>query len=565
MANLILPFLARRLQRTPAHLLLLSHIIPSLSSSPSPSSKLPFHFLFHALHQTSLIPTLQTHHFSTFQPFSAHNLDDPFDFNHPRFRTYDPHDRFLLRFLELLREFPHYPSEAEAMTSLDDSGIEVNSEMIYSAVWELREEWRLALLAFRWSEKWGCADEKSSNLMIWVLGNHRKFNTAWCLIRDMHQSKVDTRRAMLIMIDRYASANDPCKAIGTFHIMEKFRLSPDQQAFHTVLNALCKYGNVEEAEEFMFVNKKLFPLETEGFNIILNGWCNISLDIFEAKRVWREMSKCCITPDATSYTNMISCFAKVGNLFDSLRLYEEMKKRSWVPGLKVYNSLIYVLTCQNCLEQALKILAKMKGSGLQPDSATYNSMIHPLCEAKMFEEARNILTVMMEENLGPTMETYHSFLEGAGFEGTLEILNQMRKAGLGPTGDSFLIILSRFFKLGQPENALKIWVEMKQYEVEPSHTHQSVLVQGLATCGWLTKAREFYADMRSKGFAEDPKLKKLLKEPARDSMHKGKRRVQQLNREGWVNHGKGSRVRWKIHRNKSRRKKKEIKKSNLEL
>lgn len=347
--------------------------------------------------------------------------------------------------------------------------------------------------------------------------------------------------------------------------MEKFRLSPDQQAFHSVLNALCKYGNVEEAEEFMFVNKKLFPLETEGFNIILNGWCNISLDIFEAKRVWREMSKCCITPDATSYTNMISCFAKVGNLFDSFRLYEEMKKRSWVPGLKVYNSLIYVLTSQNCLEQALKILAKMKGSGLQPDSATYNSMIHPLCGAKMFEEARNILTVMMEENLGPTMETYHSFLEGAGFEGTLEILNRMRKAGLGPTGDSFLIILSRFFKLGQPENALKIWVEMKQYKVEPSHTHQSVLVQGLATCGWLTKAREFYADARSKGFAEDPKLKKLLKEPARDSMHKGKRRVQQLNREGWMNHGKGSRVRWKIHRNKSRRKKKEIKKSNLEL
>ena len=85
--------------------------------------------------------------------------------------------------------------------------------------------------------------------------------------------------------------------------MEKFRLSPDQQAFHSVLNALCKYGNVEEAEEFMFVNKKLFPLETEGFNIILNGWCNISLDIFEAKRVWREMSKCCITPDATSYTD----------------------------------------------------------------------------------------------------------------------------------------------------------------------------------------------------------------------------------------------------------------------
>lgn len=544
---ILLPSLARRLQRTHHHLFL-PLIIASPSSSPS--SQQTFPFPSHAFHQTSPIPSLQTHHFSTFQPISTYNLNDPFGFDNPRFQTHDPHDPGLLQFLELLREVPHCPSEAEAMAFLDDSGIEASREMVYSAIWELREEWRMALLAFRWGDKWGCSDEKTCNLMIWVLGNHRKFNTAWCLIRDMYRSKVDTRRAMLVLIDRYASVNDPCKAIRTFHIMEKFRLTPDQEAFHNVLNALCKYGNIEEAEEFMFVHKKLFPLETVGFNIILNGWCNISLDVFEAKRVWREMLKCCITPDATSYTNMISCFAKVGNLFDSLRLYDEMKKRGWVPGLEVYNSLIYVLTCQSCLEQALKILAKMKGLGLRPDSATYNSMIHPLCEAKKFEEARNMLNTMMEENLSPNMETYHAFVEGASFEGTLEILSQMRKAGLGPTGDTFLLILNGFFKLGQPENALKIWVEMKQYEVEPSSTHYSVLVQGLATCGLLIKAREFYVDIRSNGFSEDPKLKKLLKEPVGGSTHKGKRQVQQLKRDERVKHGKGSSIRWKNHKKK---------------
>ena len=38
--------------------------------------------------------------------------------------------------------------------------------------------------------------------MVWVLGNHRKFNTAWILIRDLHRSLMSTRKAMLIMIDR---------------------------------------------------------------------------------------------------------------------------------------------------------------------------------------------------------------------------------------------------------------------------------------------------------------------------------------------------------------------------
>lgn len=83
---------------------------------------------------------------------------------------------------------------------------------------------------------------------------------------------------------RYASANNSAKAIQTFNFMDKFRLTPDQEAFHALLTALSKYGNVEEAEEFMLVNKKLFPLNTESFNIILNGWCNITKDIYEAKK-----------------------------------------------------------------------------------------------------------------------------------------------------------------------------------------------------------------------------------------------------------------------------------------
>jgi hypothetical protein len=69
-------------------------------------------------------------------------------------------------------------------------------------IWELREEWRLAFLAFKWGDKGGCVDEKACELMVWVLGNHRKFNTAWILIRDLHRSLMSTRKAMLIMIDR---------------------------------------------------------------------------------------------------------------------------------------------------------------------------------------------------------------------------------------------------------------------------------------------------------------------------------------------------------------------------
>ncbi|KAJ6341188.1 hypothetical protein OIU78_009377 [Salix suchowensis] len=535
--------IARRLQITHSRLLFPLHKFITHPHPPSPLNNSSSHFFFSAeFHRTLTIPTRSAQHFSASQSFFTQYLNEIIQ---QRIQTHDPLQTGLLQSLKMAA---HFPSEAEAMASLDESGIRANQNLVCSVIWELREECRLAFLAFKWGDKWGCVDEKACELMVWVLGNHKKFNTAWILIRDLHRSLMSTRRAMLIMIDRYAAANVPGKAINAFRIMDKFRMTPDEEAFYFLLNILCKNGNIEEAEEFMLANKKFFPLEVEGFNIILNGWCNICVDVFEAKRIWREMSTYCIDPDATSYTHMISCFSKVGNLFDSLRLYDGMKKRGWVPGIEVYNSLVYILTRENCFKQALKILDKMKETGLQPDSATYNSMIHPLCEAKKLEDARSLMATMIEENVSPTIETYHAFLEGTVFEETFEVLDRMKIAGLGPSEDTFLLLLAKFFKLEQPENALKIWVEMKQYEVAFNLTHYTVVVEGLARCGLLTKAREYYAEMRSNGYSDDPKLQKMLKVPIQDKNGKRKKLGGQIKRNQLVSHKKGSIVRRKSHR-----------------
>ena len=150
---------------------------------------------------------------------------------------------------------------------------------------------------------------------------------------------------------------------------------------------------------------------------------------------------------------------------------------------------------------------KMKEADIKPDSASYNSMIGPLCGAAKLEEARTILATMIDENVSPTIETYHAFLERASADETLEFLSHMKKAGLGPNRDSFLLIYCKFLKLRQQEKALKIWVEMKPYEIVPDSAHYAVLVEGLATCGLLVKAREYYAEMRLSGISDDPKLK----------------------------------------------------------
>jgi len=137
-------------------------------------------FSSEALHQTVSLHSL-----------SQNQYHAPFDFD---FNLNDPS---LPKFLELLKKIAHSSSQAEG---LHLSSFQANRDLIGSAIWALREEWKPALLAF----KWNCHhnDEKVCNLMIWVSATHGKFSTAWCIIRDMHLSSLSTRQAMLIMIDR---------------------------------------------------------------------------------------------------------------------------------------------------------------------------------------------------------------------------------------------------------------------------------------------------------------------------------------------------------------------------
>ncbi|KAJ0680108.1 putative tetratricopeptide-like helical domain superfamily, pentacotripeptide-repeat region of PRORP [Helianthus annuus] len=478
------------------------------------------HIFIQAFHQTLGMhsPKQDHHHFPTFNPPQVQNLYKTLTLTDP---TNQNPNLDAIKLVKLLRT--EFDSEGcESTHFLDGSGVKPNEDLINSVIWGLRDDWKLAFFVFKWGQKWKCCDEKGWSLMIFVLGNHKKFNNAWCLVKDLYQSCMDTQQPMLILIDRYAAANEPAEAIRAFQLMEKFKLTPDQKAFYTLLDTLCKHGNVEEAEEFMFQNAKLFPLETKGFNIILNGWCNIYVDIIEAKRIWKEMDKNRAIPDENTYTHMISCFSKVNNLFDSLRLYDEMKKKGWKPNQTVYNSLVYVLAHENCHEEALKILDKMKDTGFIPDSTAYNFIIRPLCKAGKVTDARRVVSRMLEENVNPNIDTYHAFLEGKDLtcEERFELLERMKKSGNGPNGDTFVMILGKFLRLNEVDNALKIWVKMKEYEVLHDSAHFVMMVEGLVKHGLVTKARELYGEMVSIGITVDPKLAKLCKDFSRDDERK---------------------------------------------
>jgi pentatricopeptide repeat protein len=115
-------------------------------------------------------------------------------------------------------------------------------------------------------------------------------------------------------------------AISAFHSMKIFGFSLGMEEFHGLLNALCWYKNIQDAEHLLLCNEEGFPFDTKSFNIVLNGWSNIMINLCKSKRCWRNMDLRGIHKDLISYSCMISSFSKAGNIKDVLKLLDQMKE-----------------------------------------------------------------------------------------------------------------------------------------------------------------------------------------------------------------------------------------------
>ncbi|KAI5022286.1 hypothetical protein ZWY2020_059016 [Hordeum vulgare] len=131
----------------------------------------------------------------------------------------------------------------------------------------------------------------------------------------------------------------------------------------------------------------------------------------------------------------------------------------------------------NAMEDAKNVLSKMVDEGFQPDVETDKSIIVPLCESCKLEEARKIMEDMKMKGIVPTISTYHAFLKQEGIDETLQLLKKMKEDGCGPNSDTFLMLIDKFIQLNESGNALRVWTEMRRYDIRPGYAHYMAVVQ----------------------------------------------------------------------------------------
>ncbi|KAG9459230.1 hypothetical protein H6P81_003738 [Aristolochia fimbriata] len=280
-------------------------------------------------------------------------------------------DSEFARIMNILGDFGR--DAAGAKRKLDECDVPASPELVEEVLSRVRNDWSAAFTFFLWAQKQpGYAHStREYHTMIVILGKTKKFDTAWSLIDEM----------------RRVPAGSPL-----------------------------------DAEHLLLCNEDAFPFDTKSFNIVLNGWCSMTVNLREAKRFWNDMARRGITRDVVSYGGMISCYSKAGSLRDVLKLFDQMKR------------VVYALAKGRCVKEALNLVKTMEENGSIPNTVTYNSLIKPLCNARKLEQARILLNEMLQRGLSPSLRTYHAFmaiLNGKLDEG-FKYYQEMKEKGFPP-------------------------------------------------------------------------------------------------------------------------------------
>lgn len=402
----------------------------------------------------------------------------------------------------------------EMKKSLDQCEVTVSPELVSEVLSRVRYDWEAAFTFFLWAGKQPNYGHslREYHSMISILGKMRKFDTAWALIDEMRASSLITPQTLVIMIRRYCAVHDVGKAINTFYAHKRFKFDVGIEEFQNLLSALCRYKNVSDAEHLLFCNQNVFPLSTKSFNIILNGWCNLSPNTREAERFWMEMRKRKLKLDVVSFASIISCYSKTGNLNKVLKLFNQMKQMGIEPDRKVYNAVIHSLAKGGLVKEAINLMKSMEEEkGIVPNAVTYNSLMKPLCKLRRLEEAREVFTEMVQRGVSPTIRTYHALFRilRTG-EQVFGFLENMRRTGCCPNHDTYIMLIRKLCRWQQIHDVFKLWKEMIENGFNPDRSSYIVMIHGLFLNGKLEEAHKFYVEMKEKQLLPEPKTEEMI-------------------------------------------------------
>lgn len=375
-------------------------------------------------------------------------------------------------------------------------------------------DWKLALEFFNWAETQSGYQHTTETLnrIIDILGKFFEFDTAWNLIEKMKENphSLPDHTTFRVLFKRYVSAHLVKEAIDAFSKLDEYNLR-DETSFSNLIDALCEYKHVIEAEELCFKKNKddnLLGLNVDStkiHNMILRGWFKMEW-WRKCKEFWEEMDKRGVRKDVFSYSIYMDIQCKSKKPWKAVKLYKEMKKKGIQLDVVAYNTVIRAIGISEGVDVAVRLYKEMIELGCNPNVATFNTILKLLCENGRYREAHKVLDIMSKKGCHPNVVTYHSFftcLEKP--REILEMFDRMLESGVRPRIDTYVMLMRKFGRWGFLRPIIFLWKKMGEHGLSPDESAYNALIDALLQKGLVDMARRYDEEMLSKGLSAKPR------------------------------------------------------------
>lgn len=198
-------------------------------------------------------------------------------------------------------------------------------------------------------------------------------------------------------------------------------------------------------------------VHSNGRVLVLKG------DLEGCLRVWGEMQKDRVEPDAMAYSTLVMALCKGNQVDIGYEMFKKMKERKYLIDRAIYGSLIEAYVADGKVGSACDLLKDLIDSGYRADLEVYNTLIRGLCAAKLVERAYKLFQATIREDLQPDFCTVHpilkSYAELKRMEDFFKLLERMNKLGF-PVMDDLLKFFS--FMLDE-DGTIRMALEVFEY------------------------------------------------------------------------------------------------------
>ncbi|KAL8152427.1 hypothetical protein V2J09_010187 [Rumex salicifolius] len=266
-----------------------------------------------------------------------------------------------------------------------------------------------------------------------------------------------------ILIRGWGDVGDSVRAGNLFDEMLKRDCTVDVPAYNSLLEALCKGGNVEQAYQS-----------------------------------FRKMKDNGVEPNAGTYSVFIRAYCEDNNVYSAFRVLDRMKRYDLFPNVYTYNCIIKRLCANEKIEEVYQLLDEMIAEGIYPDTWSYNTILLYHCNRCEVNRACKLVSRMEKESCMPDHHTYNMLLKAliriGRFDKVKDVWDSMEARGFYPPVSTYAVMIHGLLKKkNKLEEACKYFEVMIDEGIPPYSTTIGVLRNRLVGLG-LLELRDVLAD-----------------------------------------------------------------------